>query len=264
MKRSKLSRWWRSLFGPKLPVWAGGSRPGAAVCVGLTRVDPKRNGGWSGECPGCDVDCTGLGRAATEAGLSTVVLQNAQATWRGVTEQIRSGATALKRGDLLLLSFSGHGGQRPDKNGDEPDGKDETLCMWDGQVCDDDVLRLLHSLPAGLRVVLISDQCHSEGNFRVAPSIVQAIGSRRALGWDGALIQFAGCRESSYSYGSNTGGTWTQALLATLHGGQTWRSWFAAAAAKVTRDRGRQEPVWVEYGNVTDEFRNALVFTAGR
>ena len=41
------------------------------------------------------------------------------------------------------MSYSGHGGQTPDLNGDEPDRKDETWCLHDGQLIDDDALIVL-------------------------------------------------------------------------------------------------------------------------
>ena len=44
-------------------------------------------------------------------------------------------------------------------------------------------------------------------------------------------MQFAGCREADYSYGGDTGGTWTQSLLQTLMPMMTWREWFDAAKA---------------------------------
>ncbi|MEZ5628493.1 MAG: caspase family protein [Rhodocyclaceae bacterium] len=53
----------------------------------------------------------------------------------------------------------------PDRSGDEADGRDEALCphdIGDGQILLDDDLRALpDQRPAGVRVVLISDSCHS-------------------------------------------------------------------------------------------------------
>ena len=42
-------------------------------------------------------------------------------------------------------------------------------------------------------------------------------------GYNGQLIQFAGCREDDYSYGDVTGGTWTLALLREWASGDTSR-----------------------------------------
>lgn len=50
-------------------------------------------------------------------------------------------------GDVVFISFSGHGGQVEDKDGDEEDGFDESLIPVDfresGQIVDDDVLKYL-------------------------------------------------------------------------------------------------------------------------
>lgn len=238
----------------------------ACVCVGLTAVDPAANGGWDGPCPGCDIDAIGLRNHVERHGIMNAMLLNARATWAGVQAAVYKMASGLVRGDLLVITISGHGGQVPDDSGDELDEQDETICLWDGQVRDDLVLDLLHELPPGLRVVLISDQCHSEGNFRSAVRVAQRAVSmgrwgrrearplvRRAQVWDGALLQFAGCREEDYSYGSKQGGTWTQSLLAAWREGMTWTEWFDAAKARMP---GRQVPVMVEYGRVDDAFRN--------
>ena len=71
-------------------------------------------------------------------------------------------------------------------------------------------------------------------------------------GEEPALIQFAGCRENSYSYGDGNGGEWTSALIKTFKVGMTWRGWFDEAS----RIPKRQKPQWVEFGPVDDCFRN--------
>lgn len=230
----------------------------ATVCTGLDAVDPAGYDGWAGECPGATVDAKAVFKLATSKGLAGVQLLDKQATWPNVSAKILERAKTLKRGDLLFLMFSGHGGQLPDDNGDEvTDQMDETLCLWDGQVRDDAVLRLIKQFPSGLRVVIINDQCHSEGNFRGMPvKRSRAIAMVRATGvteWDGQLIQFAGCREADYSYGADDGGTWTCALTKTYRDGISWTGWFKAAAARMPVD---QVPMWVEYGQVTAAFRN--------
>eukprot|EP01060_Flectonema_neradi_P011461 TRINITY_DN18535_c0_g1_i1.p1 TRINITY_DN18535_c0_g1~~TRINITY_DN18535_c0_g1_i1.p1 ORF type:complete len:486 (+),score=89.09 TRINITY_DN18535_c0_g1_i1:163-1620(+) len=69
-------------------------------------------------------------------------------------------------GDTLFLSYSGHGSQVPDKNGDEEDGFDETLVPVDfksaGQIVDDEIFStLVAPLPAGVRLTAVMDCCHS-------------------------------------------------------------------------------------------------------
>jgi len=145
--------------------------------------------------------------------------------------------------------------------------------MWDGQVRDDKYKTMIDTEFPPIRVIQINDQCHSEGNFRAAFRSVQKLISFGYWGnrtykpiisnrsqdistWKGQLIQFAGCRENNYSYGSATGGTWTQSLLAAYDDGLTWRGWFDAAAKRMPSN---QSPQWVEYGNVTDDFRYGKV-----
>jgi hypothetical protein len=238
-----------------------------SVCVGLTAVDPRAYDGWAGDCPGCDLDARMLHARCLAAGAQGKLLLNEQATRENVEQTILRAGLGLRRGDLLILAISGHGGQVKDLNGDEADGLDETLCLWDGQMLDDHFLDILFKLPPGLRVLLISDQCHAEGNFRAfvryAKKIVTlgALGQKprarplvrkAAAGWDGALIQFAGCREDSYSYGGAAGGKWTRALDRAFAQATTLRQWFDLA--KRATDE-RQQPQWVEFGNVTDAFR---------
>jgi len=69
-------------------------------------------------------------------------------------------------GDSLFLHYSGHGGQTPDKNGDEDDGYDETIFPVDynqaGQIIDDELHDILvKPLAPGVRLTVVFDSCHS-------------------------------------------------------------------------------------------------------
>ncbi|KAI8928014.1 caspase domain-containing protein [Entophlyctis helioformis] len=69
-------------------------------------------------------------------------------------------------GDSLFFHFSGHGSQQADKDGDEEDGFDETICPLDfktaGQIVDDDLNNMLvKPLPHGVRLTAVFDCCHS-------------------------------------------------------------------------------------------------------
>ncbi|CAG8811668.1 17589_t:CDS:2, partial [Gigaspora margarita] len=61
---------------------------------------------------------------------------------------------------------SGHGGQQVDLDGDEADGYDETIMPLDfktnGQIIDDEMHHILvDDLPAGCRLTVVFDSCHS-------------------------------------------------------------------------------------------------------
>jgi hypothetical protein len=95
-----------------------------------------------------------------------------QATRDAVIAGIREAARNLAAGDIFLVSFSGHGGQVPNAGADdEPDGQDETWCLFDGQLIDDELLALWHQFPAGCRILVVSDSCNSGTVFRMAPPV---------------------------------------------------------------------------------------------
>lgn len=69
-------------------------------------------------------------------------------------------------GDSFFLHYSGHGGSVRDTDGDERDGKDETLIPVDyktkGQITDDVILaNLVLDVPAGAMLTAVIDACHS-------------------------------------------------------------------------------------------------------
>ena len=82
---------------------------------------------------------------------------------------MRSAAKQLRRGDLFFLTYSGHGGQVPDVTGEEDDKKDETWCLYDGQLIDDELYFELSRFAAGVRILVLSDSCHSGTVTREAP-----------------------------------------------------------------------------------------------
>jgi hypothetical protein len=61
----------------------------------------------------------------------------------------------------LLLTYSGHGGQIPDVNGDEADQQDETWVLFDRELIDDELYQLWSQFAAGVRIFMLSDSCHS-------------------------------------------------------------------------------------------------------
>ena len=236
-----------------------------AVCIGLTAVNPAKYSGWAGDCPGCDIDAKGMYNLFVKEGYTTTLLLNSACTIGNVRNTLIYAAKNLKDNDLLVIAMSGHGGQERDYNGDEADGMDETMCLWDGQLIDDEMLLIIRQFP-NIRLVLINDQCHSEGNFRaVLRDAQQAVsfgywGEQKAElmvdkgEWNGQLIQFAGCREANYSYGSIVGGTWSQSLLRCIQtqNGLTWVGWFEAANSIMPAN---QVPVYSEFGSVQNYFR---------
>lgn len=129
--------------------------------LGLNAVSPAHYGGWSGDLTACEADADDMRAIAVSKGIKPTVLMTKQATRAAVLAALRKAAKALKRGDLFLLTYSGHGGQVPDVTGEEADRQDETWCLWDGQLIDDELYLELSKFAAGVRILVLSDSCHS-------------------------------------------------------------------------------------------------------
>jgi metacaspase-1 len=69
-----------------------------------------------------------------------------------VVADIKTATAKLKPNDIFFLSYSGHGGQVPNTGNDfEPDGFDETWCLYDGELIDDELYTALKQFVKGVR-----------------------------------------------------------------------------------------------------------------
>jgi hypothetical protein len=134
---------------------------GMSLHLGLNAVSPAAYGGWSGELNACEFDANDMAAIAKLRGMKATVLLTRQATRAKALAAVRAAAKALKSGDLFFLTYSGHGGQVPDVTGEEADKKDETWCLYDGQVIDDELYVELSRFAEGVRILVLSDSCHS-------------------------------------------------------------------------------------------------------
>jgi hypothetical protein len=139
----------------------GPGAEGYALAIGLNKVDPDHYGGWDGQLYGCEPDADDMQGIAASQGLNAEKLLTQHATRDAVLNKLGDLAEELKSGDLLVVSYSGHGGYLPDQNGDETDGKDETWCLYDGQLLDDELYGAWMKFGPGVRILVFSDSCHS-------------------------------------------------------------------------------------------------------
>jgi metacaspase-1 len=137
------------------------ARKALSLHIGLNTVSAAAYEGWEGPLAACEFDANDMAAIARSKGMKPTVLLTKKATRAAVLSAMRSAAKALKAGDLFFMSFSGHGGQVPDTNRDERDGKDETWCLFDGQLIDDELYFELSRFTTGVRVLVLSDSCHS-------------------------------------------------------------------------------------------------------
>jgi len=141
---------------------------GISIHIGLNRVDPKhykdgRGKPWSGELKACENDAHSMQSLADKRHFRSQLILTEQATSQNVIGSIEEAAQELQKGDILFITYSGHGGQVPDMNSEfgENDELDETWCLYDRQVVDDELYTLWSKFQPGVRVFVLSDSCHS-------------------------------------------------------------------------------------------------------
>lgn len=131
-----------------------------AVCIGINDYP-----GTDSDLSGCVNDAQDWRAALLRYGFDCQLLLNADASGAG----IRSALTALTqragKGDVVVITFSGHGSFVSDTDGDEADGLDECWCPHDvianGPITDDEMHAIFSTREKDVRWIVISDSCHS-------------------------------------------------------------------------------------------------------
>lgn len=143
-----------------------------ALCVGINKY------GSGSDLAGCVNDSNDWGKEFESRDCeSPMILLDRDVTGNNYREAIKELISKGKEGDLLISQYSGHGSYVPDDNGDEPDGQDECLCPVDiftkGPITDDELFEIYAKRKPGVRLVIISDSCHSGTVSRFNPSLVK-------------------------------------------------------------------------------------------
>lgn len=148
---------------------------GAALCVGINQF---KHLPLSSQLYGCVNDAEDMAALLTSqsgfADSRVTLLRDAEATKAEIIGALSELVGRAKSGDTdhLVFSFSSHGTQIPDSEGDEPDRVDEALAAhdlkragdrWDPTtvIVDDELNALLSTVPTGVLVEVVLDTCHS-------------------------------------------------------------------------------------------------------
>lgn len=155
---------------------------GISIHVGVNHVDPAQYEGWDGMLAACEADARDMcALGKTQGFTAAAFLLSEKATADALTAALTAAAKQLKKGDILFLTYSGHGGQVKDTNGDEPDRMDETWVLYDRQFVDDELYDLWAKFKAGVRILVLSDSCHSGSVVRDVPPFIDGGARRRAM-----------------------------------------------------------------------------------
>ena len=236
--------------------------------------------GTDADLQGCVNDANDWARVLRERGFGVEMLLDAQATLAAMRSRMQATVDEANYGDTVVITYAGHGTWVPDANNDEPDGRDEALCPHDvftkGPLTDDTLYDIFSSRARGVKLVFISDSCHSgsvarfanlggeKGTGRVrflAPEafmndqelmLARSTANRalRTLPMRSSALLLAGCQDYEYSYDAymdgRHNGAFTrvaQDVLATLPADATYRQWMIEIRKKLPSQEYPQSPV---------------------
>lgn len=212
-----------------------------ALCIGINDYPGTQN-----DLAGCVNDADDWASELAARGFEVSKLVDRDATKKGITGAIQAVLGRARDGDSVVITFSGHGTWVADEGGDEQDGRDEALCPWnlaDGPLLDDELHALFSARAAGVRLVFVSDSCHSgtvargagpsqSPRARYMPPVAFVSDEQRLRAFaraegrpaagkprSGALL-LAGCQDSEFSYdavfGKRANGAFTRVALDAL------------------------------------------------
>lgn len=108
-----------------------------------------------------------MAELAHQAGYGAIhVLRGAAATRGAVRDLLSTAAKGLEPGHTLFVSYSGHGSRVRDTDCDERDRFDETWCLHDADLLDDQLVEIWRLATAGTRVLVVSESCFGGGMKR--------------------------------------------------------------------------------------------------
>jgi hypothetical protein len=139
---------------------------GYSLHIAVNQSDPAHYGPNLKPLRACLNDADNMAQLAAHSQFQQIkILFDHEATHADVIGQINDYAQQAKAGDLVFISYSGHGSQipvlNPGNDSDEDDDLDETWCLFDTQLIDTELYNALTKFEKDVRVAVILDSCHS-------------------------------------------------------------------------------------------------------
>ena len=194
-----------------------------AVCVGINNYP-----GIFNDLKGCVNDARDWSALLQGLGFDVSLILDSQATKTNVKAALQGLINETNAGDIAVFTYSGHGTQVVESDGDEGDAYDEAICLYDGNVIDDELRTILRGIHSQATLVVISDSCFSGSVTRIAgekaiprfiPPPVSTTGmiTRKSFlipEGDMPEILITGCSDSEYSYDAEFNGRPNGAMTA--------------------------------------------------
>jgi len=179
-----------------------------AVCIGINDYP-----GYYNDLYGCVNDAKNWAELLEGLGFSVEIILDNDATKDNVLYLLKDLVEASFPEDILVFTYSGHGTQIIDFSGDELDGYDEALYVYDGAISDDKIKECLEKLNHKCVFVAIIDSCFSgtvtrvlskNGNpkFLLTETRIRKTPVKKLFKSEEGMkeILLSGCSDTEYSY----------------------------------------------------------------
>src|SRR5262249_44739810 len=100
-----------------------------AIHMGLNSVDATHYNGWLGTRSACENDARDMSAIARTYQFETTVWLARQATCERFLRFLAYESGRMVSGDVLIVTFAGHGAQVIDRNSNEPGGLDQAWVL---------------------------------------------------------------------------------------------------------------------------------------
>lgn len=216
------------------------------------------NSKFAGACPGAGIDAERMTKLLGAYATHLKAFSSETATKVAVTKAMKEAAA---NAELFIFYYSGHGGSEPfyDTGAEETDGKDEFLCLYDTWMTDNEVWAIIKNCKG--RFLMINDCCHSQTMFRqpICFDLDKYAKAMRATHTESGPINmqcWSGCPDDTYSYGSSTGGKFTNTLLKYFDARKTYEYLWN----EIESDKSLQQYEAVQRTLMGDSFTGRPVF----
>jgi len=244
-----------------------------AICVGINNYQ-----GTANDLNGCVNDANDWANLLGTFGFETNKIIDEQATKNSILTAFENLINGSSAGDVVVFTYSGHGTQVMDTSGDEQDGYDEALYVYDGSLIDDELSSILKNANKDAQIIVISDSCFSgtvtkmmkstniKPRFiRTDPIPATAVLKNKFLSKSAnenmLEILLSGCSDSEYSYDAFINGKWNGAMTANaislITPEQTYNELYTKLREILPSDEYPQTPQL----EGTEANKNKLIFT---
>lgn len=227
-----------------------------ALCTGINSYPNPAN-----NLAGCRTDAANWSKFLADTGFHVTTLFDLQVTRSVIKNWLNTNISNAKAGDIIVFQYSGHGTTLQDQNGDEADGVDEALYVWDGSIRDDDLRVIFNKIPKNVHVVVILDSCFSGSATKVAKTkgyrkprfivtsktVISNKKASKVIDNDLVEVLISGCSDGQYSFDAEIDGqpcgAFSYYALKSLKLGQTYNEFYTALREYLPSNMYPQTPL---------------------